>query len=128
MERLSFTDSTGVLWSVREDGPDQLVGPRRADQLPGSVWLRFECDLEVRRLWHYPDDWRGLSPLQLESLLERASTVIARFRPASHRRDAPDSGAARAAPDSTAQLPPPPADTSGARRPGPGRHNEPEPG
>ena len=84
MEHATFTDSDGVLWSVREDGADE---PRAltADVPPGTTWLRFESELEVRRLWHHPDDWRGLSPLQLESLLDRASTVIARFRPATHR-------------------------------------------
>ena len=83
MEQTTFTDSDGVAWSVREDGADD---PRAlmADVPPGTTWLRFESDLEVRRLWHYPDDWRGLSPIQLESLLDRASTVIARFRPAMH--------------------------------------------
>lgn len=84
MEQTTFTDSDGVVWSVREDGADD-ARPLAADVSPGTSWLRFESELEVRRLWHYPDDWRGLSPLQLESLLDRASTVIARFRPAPHR-------------------------------------------
>ena len=83
MEQTSFTDSDGVVWIVREDGADD---PRAltADVPPGTTWLRFESELEVRRLWHYPDDWRGLTDIQLESLLDRASTVIARFRPATH--------------------------------------------
>jgi len=83
MEQTKFTDSDGLVWNVREDGSDD---PRAltADVPPGTTWLRFESELEVRRLWHYPDDWRGLSPIQLESLLDRASTVIARFRPAIH--------------------------------------------
>jgi len=80
----SFTDSDGVLWNVREDGADD-VKSFTSDIPPGTTWLRFESELEVRRLWHYPDDWRGLSPIQMESLLDRASTVIARFRPAAHR-------------------------------------------
>ena len=84
MEQTTFTDSDGVVWSVREDGADD-ARPLASDVSPGTAWLRFESELEVRRLWHYPDDWRGLSPLQLESLLDRASTVIARFRPAPHR-------------------------------------------
>src|SRR4029450_1848366 len=83
MEQITFTDSDGVLWNVREDGADD-TRPLAADVLPGTTWLRFESELEVRRLWPYPDDWRGLSPIQLESLLDRASTVIARFRPARH--------------------------------------------
>src|SRR5689334_22769048 len=85
MEQTTFTDSDGVLWSVREDGADDAHSAS-SDPSPGAAWLRFESELEVRRLWHYPDDWRGLSPIQLESLLDRASTVIARFRPAPHRR------------------------------------------
>ena len=85
MDKVGFTDSSGIHWSVREDGSDTTRGHLRSDGVAGTAWLRFESDLEVRRLWHYPDDWRGLNPLQLESLLERASTVIARFRPASHR-------------------------------------------
>lgn len=84
MEHTTFNDSDGVLWTVREDGADDARS-LAADVPPGTTWLRFESELEVRRLWHYPDDWRGLSPLQLESLLDRASTVIARFRPVLHR-------------------------------------------
>ena len=80
----SFTDSDGVFWNVREDGADD-VRSFTSDIPPGTTWLRFESELEVRRLWHYPDDWRGLSPIQMESLLDRASTVIARFRLAPHR-------------------------------------------
>ena len=80
----SFTDSDGVLWNVREDGADDARS-FASDLPPGTTWLRFESEMEVRRLWHYPDDWRGLSPVQMESLLDRASTVIARFRSASHR-------------------------------------------
>jgi hypothetical protein len=84
VDQLTFTDSQGVGWSVKEDGADD-VRSAESDIAPGTTWLRFETESEVRRLWHYPDDWRGLSPLQLESLLDRASTVIARFRPAMHR-------------------------------------------
>jgi len=84
MEQTTFNDSDGVLWTVREDGADDARS-LAADVPPGTTWLRFESELEVRRLWHYPDDWRGLSSLQLESLLDRASTVIARFRPALRR-------------------------------------------
>ena len=84
MDHVAFTDSSGIHWSVREDGTDSARAHLRPEGVAGTAWLRFESDLEVRRLWHYPDDWRGLNPLQLESLLERASTVIARFRPAPH--------------------------------------------
>ena len=79
MDQISFTDSDGVSWTVREDGADDARS-LGGDAQPGTSWLRFDSELEVRRLWHYPDDWRGLNPVQLETLLDRASTVIARFR------------------------------------------------
>jgi hypothetical protein len=81
MDQISFTDSSGVTWAVREDGADDARS-LPGDAPPGTTWLRFDSELEVRRLWHYPDDWRRLNPVQLETLLERASTVIARFRSA----------------------------------------------
>jgi hypothetical protein len=84
MDQISFTDSSGVTWAVREDGADDARS-LSGDAPPGTTWLRFDSELEVRRLWHYPDDWRRLNPVQLETLLERASTVIARFRSAPRR-------------------------------------------
>ena len=110
MDQITFTDSQGVVWSVKEDGADD-VRPSASDVAPGTTWLRFENELEVRRLWHYPDDWRGLSPLQLESLLDRASTVIARFRPVMHRGIDTDSSLGRMkTPENVVRpaLPPPP--------------------
>lgn len=112
MEQTTFTDSDGVLWSVREDGGDDTHSVS-SDPSPGAAWLRFESELEVRRLWHYPDDWRGLSPIQLESLLDRASTVIARFRPAMHRETETDGslGRMKNTPENLAVrpvIPPPP--------------------
>src|SRR5687767_2842805 len=91
MEQLSFTDSNGINWVVREDGAENARS-LSGDVAPGATWLRFDSDLEVRRLWHYPDDWRGLSPIQLETLLERASTVIARFRSTPRASAAADDG------------------------------------
>lgn len=131
MEHTSFTDSSGVLWVVREDGADDSHFLGRAEHVPGTAWLRFESDLEVRRLWHYPDDWRGLSPIQLESLLDRASTVIARFRPAAHRpavADVPLKSAEESPRTETAaRTAPPKADwPGGARRPAK-RHDDSEP-
>jgi len=91
MDQVAFTDSNGVRWSVREDGADDSR-VHSAEGVPGTAWLRFESEYEVRRLWHYPDDWPGLNPLQLESLLDRASTVIARFRSVGHSRPLLDPG------------------------------------
>ena len=111
MEQLSFTDSNGITWAVREDGSES---PRSVsgDVAPGASWLRFDSELEVRRLWHYPDDWRGLSPIQLESLLDRASTVIARFRSVRHAvagTDALPRPVSRPAPELRAPAPRPEA-------------------
>jgi hypothetical protein len=112
VDSVTFTDSEGVSWGVREDGADD-VRPSASDIPPGTTWLRFENESEVRRLWHYPDDWRGLSPVQMESLLDRASTVIARFRPAIHRGIDTDGsfGRMKAAPENLAapRAVPPPA-------------------
>jgi hypothetical protein len=99
MEQVSFTDSSGVSWTVREDGADDSR-PIHSDAQPGTAWLRFESELEVRRLWHYPDDWRGLNPLQLETMLDRASTVIARFRSVPHPNRAADLNSRPATPAS----------------------------
>ena len=89
MDQISFTDSDGVSWTAREDGADDARS-LSGDAPPGTTWLRFDSELEVRRLWHYPDDWRGLNPVQLETLLGRASTVIARFRSVPRPRHAAD--------------------------------------
>jgi hypothetical protein len=83
MDRLHLTDRQGVTWAIFEesldgDTPDAARGN-------GSSWLSFETDLEVRRLWNYPDDWRRLSDWQLDALRRRASTVVARF-PRGERR------------------------------------------
>jgi hypothetical protein len=112
----SFTDSEGVVWNVREDGADEARS-FASDAQPGTTWLRFESDLEVRRLWHYPDDWRGLSPIQLESLLDRASTVIARFRPAAHRASGSDTSLGAAGKPAPELRTPPPADIPPPVRP-----------
>ena len=93
MDQISFTDSSGVTWAVREDGAEDARS-LSGDAAPGTTWLRFDSELEVRRLWHYPDDWRRLNPVQLETLLERASTVIARFRSAPRASPPADRGPA----------------------------------
>lgn len=87
-----FNDVTGVAWTVVERGLDDVTEDR------GEVavtWLDFETELEVRRLWSFPDDWARLGPTQLAMLSERASTVIARFpRPRRVDEDGAESGPA----------------------------------
>lgn len=58
---VSYTDSEGARWSVRE------VEARRADGTPGHC-LIFESSHAIRRVWTYPDDWPALQPSALEAL------------------------------------------------------------
>jgi len=75
-ERIAFTDGNGVRWTVAEWGRDDVLA---ALDVPPVTWLEFETELEIRRLWAFPDDWPRLPPWQLELLCRRASTVVARF-------------------------------------------------
>ena len=51
-------------WSVREvRAPDARLSPR-------PTCLVFETERLARRVWRFPDDWRGLSDAQLEALSE----------------------------------------------------------
>jgi hypothetical protein len=73
---ITFTDVDGVRWSVSEEGVDDTLAGTSEAQV---TWLSFETELEIRRLWTYPDDWRRLTAWQLDALCRRASTVVARF-------------------------------------------------
>ena len=75
-EEITFTDGHGVQWSVSEGGSQDLLS-HLPD--PPVKWLSFENDLEVRRLWAYPDDWARLEPRQLDVLCRKANTLVARF-------------------------------------------------
>lgn len=91
---VGFTDGKGVTWTVVERGLDDVTEARGE---PAVTWLDFETDLEVRRLWSFPDDWARLGPAQLAMLAERASTVIARFpRPTRPSADAAVTAGGRA--------------------------------
>lgn len=76
---LHFTDRDGVAWVVEEEDGGDAGARHPRDRRLRPVWLRFVSDLEVRTLWTYPDDWVRLEPFQLQALLDRASTVVARF-------------------------------------------------
>ena len=75
----SFVDSDGVRWTVREEGKSGFRAAFGSDTDGPVTWLRFESELEVRKLWRYPDDWMSLAPAQLEALCRRGSTIVARF-------------------------------------------------
>jgi hypothetical protein len=92
-ERIGFTDGNGVRWNVAEWGRDDVMAG--LDE-PPVTWLEFETELEIRRLWTFPEDWPRLAPWQLELLCRRASTVVARF---------PRRAAAKAARDEQRQQP-----------------------
>ena len=76
---LRFTDRDGVAWTVEEEEGEETGARHPRDRRLRPVWLRFVSDLEVRTLWTYPDDWVRLEAFQLQALLDRASTVVARF-------------------------------------------------
>jgi len=86
----SFTDSTGLEWTVFEvkkaadgAGPDS-----RWTYLPeqfGRGWLCFESDVSKRRLTPVPPRWRDYSDRELVGLLDRAQPVN-RVRPSAEDR------------------------------------------
>ena len=82
-----FLDGEGVRWRVWAVTQEQLHPERlTADQLGDyrGGWLAFERTdgTERRRYPHYPPNWRRMSNLDLEGLLERAEAARPR-RPSS---------------------------------------------
>ena len=59
-----FVDRRGVSWRVVERATDRTPGAREAH------CLIFLCEGVVRRAWTYPQDWRHLTPTELEALTE----------------------------------------------------------
>ncbi len=75
-----FLDQRGVTWRVwavtqEQIHPERLIADQMGEYRQG--WLAFECpeNSERRRLPNYPPNWRRLSNLDLEGLLERAEPV-----------------------------------------------------
>jgi hypothetical protein len=71
---IEFTDSDGVHWEVRE-----IPAPVLRDGDPAAAfgeyamgWLLFSSHLLRKRLTNYPDDWRSMSPFELEKWCWRA--------------------------------------------------------
>lgn len=58
-----FKDSHGALWEVHEVRTSAASPWAR-----GEKCLLFTCRHVIRRVWHYPADWRELSPPELEEL------------------------------------------------------------
>lgn len=75
-----FLDQRGATWRVwavtqEQLHPERLMAGQLGEYRGG--WLAFECadGSERRRLPHYPANWRRLTNLDLEGLLERAEPV-----------------------------------------------------
>lgn len=71
---VEFTDSDGVHWEVR-----QIPAPVLKDGTVSATfgeyshgWLLFSSPLLKKRLTPYPDDWRDLTPYELEKWCWRA--------------------------------------------------------
>ena len=87
IEMRSFTDSTGLEWTVFEvkKAADGSGADGRWTYLPqqfGRGWLCFESDVSKRRLTPVPPRWRDFSDRELVGLLDRAQPVN-RIRPSS---------------------------------------------
>ena len=75
-----FLDRNGMTWRVWAVTQEQLNPERLAANAMGDYregWLAFERGDggERRRFPHYPPNWRRLSNLDLEGLLDRAESV-----------------------------------------------------
>jgi hypothetical protein len=69
-----FTDSDGVHWEVRQI-PAPLLNSGDPSTTFGefaSGWLLFSSEHLKKRLTHYPENWRELSPYELEKWCWRA--------------------------------------------------------
>ena len=70
---IKFTDSDGVHWEVRE-----IPAPVLDDSNPAAFgeyargWLLFSSALLRKRLTGYPENWRTLTPYELEKWCWRA--------------------------------------------------------
>ncbi len=71
---IEFTDSDGVRWEVRA-----IPAPLLREGNPSSAfgeysegWLLFSSEHLRKRLTHYPEDWRELTPYELEKWCWRA--------------------------------------------------------
>lgn len=70
---IEFTDSDGVHWEVREIPAPVLDGSNPAafgEYAQG--WLLFSSTLLRKRLTGYPENWRTLTPYELEKWCWRA--------------------------------------------------------
>ena len=63
-DAVRFTDSAGIKWRVVDYIASNAPNER------ASHSLIFLSESVVRRVWTFPDDWRGLSPAALEALTE----------------------------------------------------------
>jgi hypothetical protein len=71
----SFIDDKGTEWMVTEVvQPSPRMIPTELLRQPEykSGWLLFHSTSHKRRLAPYPENWRELSPLELEMLCRRA--------------------------------------------------------
>jgi hypothetical protein len=57
-----FHDGDGRSWTVQEIACADVLWAR------GPHCLLFQSDTAIRRVWHYPTEWRGLSDEELERL------------------------------------------------------------
>lgn len=79
-EHRTFSDSDGVMWTVRAVYPLDRTDARHA-RLLGTFqqgWLSFECETRKRRLSPIPPDWATADDLELQDLCLRAEEAPTR--------------------------------------------------
>ena len=58
----TYRDAAGCTWSVHQ------VAEAALPWVHGPRCLLFGSEAAIRRVWHYPPDWRTLSDTELEAL------------------------------------------------------------
>ena len=73
-----FVDATGVEWEVYDESEWTVSWAMDWDYLPqrDNPGLLFDSSLGRRRIFPCPPNWRELSDAELETLLNRATSLI----------------------------------------------------
>ncbi|HEX8944561.1 MAG TPA: hypothetical protein VF785_15590 [Gemmatimonadaceae bacterium] len=73
----TIVDDQGIEWEVYDEGTWSIQLALDWDMLPQTTnpGLVFVSDVERRRLWPCPDDWKAMADADLLGLLSRAKAL-----------------------------------------------------
>jgi hypothetical protein len=72
-----FVDSSGIEWEVYDESQWTVSWALDWDYLPQEIpGLIFDSSLGRRRIFPCPHEWKKLTDLQLETLLQRAVPLV----------------------------------------------------